>query len=518
MRLHGGGVGWVRLCRRSLGVWQVSLSLPSFGTTSGFQGSERTEVQVALYNKAGSAYTLYNSGRTVIFDGRPQDGVPSVVSCQVSNTLGQGGSFNFSVKAPLDFAPLETFAVDAWVDISFRRFTKTWHVMRGMIDEVRYSRQAGPGGTRVTVQVSGRSFQKAWSTTRVFMNALAADNVAGGLAFKVTPSGLANQDPRENVELVLFKLFDVIGARGQNWGLPADMPGPGGTLSQAVQFDAEFFNPYELRRFTPTGTLLWPDVMIWDLAANQYADGQFCELFTEILPVGGMSALAADPDMSVGLSPSVSRMTAVFRDKPFPLVDPVAQGLPGLTQPYFHLPTWQLNSQDVVDTQLGTSSFEALNAFSFVGNYSQERTSQNGTVRSILERADDKATRGTRRMDVTTPYSPNVASGTSILGLNLGLRARLKDWYCLGAELAQGTLGLGRSYPQMRVGGRVKVKGSTSAENLTAYIEGVSHQWRPGSCSTSLDITRAYFGSDADHLARLATVSGAFTEAKVVKV
>ncbi len=495
----------------------MSLSLAAFGTSAGYQGSERTEVEIALYNKNGSPYTLYNSNLTIVLDGRTQDGVPSVTECQVSNALGSGGNFSFSVKAPADFKPLEVFAVDGWVDICFRRFNRRWHVMRGMIDEVRYSRQAGPGGTRVSAQVTGRSFQKAWATTRVFMNALTADNVGGGLAFKISASGLANSNPRQNVQLILFKLFDVIGARGiANWALPSDLPGPGGSVTKAVQYDYAGFNSRVLKRATPTGTLLFPDTMVWDLAANEYGDQQFCELYTELLPVGGMSALRADVDLKAGLDPAQSRMTVVFRDKPFPLVDPKALGQPGLTQPYFQLPLWEINSQDVRNLELGTSTYEAINAFAFVGNFTQENISQNGTVRSILERPDDKALRGVRRMDVTTPYSAQVGQGTGLRQLAEGLRARLKDWYCMGTELYQGSLSLGRSFPQLKLGGKVRVKGQTSAENLTAYVEGYSHAWSPGACMSSVNITRAYYGTDASHLARLKRLSGAFQAARKI--
>lgn len=484
---------------------------------STFLGSERGQVKVQIYNRAGGALSLFTGNKGVDFDN-DEDGNPKLLSCSTNVALGSGGSFQLSLWVPPGIDPAEIIDPDAWVDISLCRGATEWHVMRGCVEESRLQVSAdGRGVTSRSGSVSGQSFQTCWQSTRIWFNQFNPDlksgnieNVGGGSILKATVSGRINSTPQKNVQTILFGLFREVANTGRaNWALPADMPGPHGTLDEVVLYDASGFDTNLLPRNTPTGQLTYPDGMVWDLA-TQYMDGTHCELFTDILPAGGMPALAADPQMSTGLSPKTSRMAVVFRDKPFPLVDPRTTGKIGRSGPWFRLPTWEITWQELRQYSLGTNGREAFNAFIHIGAATGEGMAQQGTLRAPLWQLDEMRRRGMRSMDAHTPYA-GIFRRVDPDTMMVARRAMLRDWYCMGTELRSGSFTLWRGYPQMKVGGRLRIVGDTDEETMTGYIEGVRHSWAPGQgLSTTLSVTRCYFGRDTDFLARLGAVSSSY--------
>ena len=474
-----------------------------------FLGSERGQVKVQIYNRAGSSFSLYTGNSGVDFDN-DDDGNPKLTGCSSNMGLGSGGGFQLSLWLPPGVDPADIIEPDAWVDISFCRGDVCWHVMRGTVEESRLQvSSSGSGVTSRSGSVSGQSFQNCWQSTRIWFNQV-NENLGGGSVFKATVSGRINSTPEINVQTILFRLFHEVANTGRaNWALPFDMPGARGTLEEVVFFDVSGFDEKLLPRFTPTGQLSYPDGMVWDLA-TQYMDGTHCELFTDIMPPGGLRALAADPQMASGLSPKDSEMVVAFRDKPFPLVDPATTGKLGRANPWFRLPTWEITWQELRSYSLGTNSREAFNSFIHIGTATPEGMAQQATLRSPLWRIDEMRRRGMRSMDAHTNYTgiPQFIDPDTMM---VARRAMLRDWYCMGTELRSGSLTLWRGYPEMKVGGRIRVLGDTPEETMTGYIEGVRHSWSPGSgLATTLSVTRCYFGPDADFLGRLARVSQSY--------
>ena len=477
----------------------------------GYQGSERSGCSVQVFNRPGGALQL--SSAIAGYDSRrPEEGDPQLLSCQCSNALNTGGRFSFNLHVPPGVDVFSLIEIDAWVDISFYRFKTSWHVMRGMVDEVRVRREVtGSGVTTITATVTGRSFQKAWETTPCWFNELSGNVFTDSILYKATSSGQIDSTPAINIENILFKFMDLVGTTGRaNWQMPAAMPGRGGSVTDAVLYDASFLDRTTLKRATIRGDLFFPDTNIWALATQHYAESQFCELYTDLLPATGLVGLAGNPDQASGLSPSNSKMTVVMRDKPFPLADPLTKGLLGTSGPYFKLPLWTVPSQSVRSTDLGTSSYEAFNSFMSVNNYDPEAAAAFGTLKAPLWSVNDMLRRGMRRLDMSSPYM--AFAPTTDAELMQARRARVRDWYCLGAELAQGSVQLWRCYPEIHVGGRLRVSGNKRDEDLTGYVESVRHQWSPqGGAATAVDWTRVWQGTDRDMVARLGVVSRGYT-------
>ena len=474
-----------------------------------FLGSERGSVEVHIYSRRASRVSLY-SGNIHLAEDNDDPTLPKLTGCNVSNALGGGGTFSLNFWLPEACNLCRLVEVDAWVDISFCRGDTCWHVMRGTVEEVRPTISAGGNGVTVREgSITGRSFQKCWETTRLFFNEAAADNKVAAV-FRATVSGRLNQTPPQNLRAVLFGLFREIANLGRaNWALPALIPGRKGSLDEVVYFDESMFDHVNLPRFTPTGQITYPDGMVWDVA-TQYMDGSHCELFTDILPSGGLRALKADPSMAGGLDPADSRMTVIFRDKPFPLVDYRTRGRIGDDSNWFRLPTWTVGWQEVRQLGLGTSSTEVLNSFMNLGLPTGEGMSHQATNRSPLWSPSDMRRRGMRSMDAVNPYSA-IAAKISPGALVEARRARLRDWYCMGGELKNGSVALWRGYPEIKVGGRLHIVGDSPEDQATAYIEGVRHAWQVGAgCSTSLSVTRCYEGSKDEFISRLTTVSQSY--------
>lgn len=479
--------------------------------TVGYQTSERSGATVQVYNRPGGVLQL--ASRVAGYDSRRiEDGDPQLLSVQCSNALNSGGRFSFSLHVPPGVDVFSLIEIDAWCDISFYRFKTSWHIMRGMVDEVRVRRDVtGSGVTTITANVTGRSFQKAWETTPCWFNELSGNTFTDEIIFKATGSGQIASTPPINIRSILFKFMDLVGTTGRaNWQLPAAMPGPGGSVTTCVQYDTSLFDKTRLKRATIRGDLFFPDVKLWALATQHYAESQFCELFTDILPVGGTPALAQHPKQESGISASNSRMTLILRDKPFPLADPLTKGTLGLSGTYFKLPSWTVPPQAVRSIDLGKSSYEAFNSFMSVNNFDPESAASFGTLKAPLWSVNDMLRRGMRRLDTDSPYM--AFAPTTDLELMQARRARSRDWYCLGAELGQGSVQFWRLHPEIHIGGRLRVAGATPDNNTTGYVESVRHQWSPqGGAVTAVDWTRVWQGTDRDLVARLGVVSRGYT-------
>ena len=358
--------------------------------------------------------------------------------------------------------------------------------------------------------LSGGGFETIWRETMWWFNcisrdpsatnksAVSAENVGNSAIIGAIGVDRLLGNPATNVRNILLEFLRIMGAKGRaNYKLPDAMPGVSGNAVDVIQFDDSGYDAKTLARFSPTASNMFPNTDLWSMS-QEYQDGMFCELWTDVLPAGGFPAYTLNPDMSAGLSPTQAEFTVVFRDKPFPMVSGGPGAKRGLASAYFALPTHTLRRSDVAALDLGISSAEVFNSFSFTGAGSQEAQRQFIDLQYCNWSVADMSRRGMRKLDASTMYY-NI-NAFDFYDYN---RKRLRDWYCLGAELFQGTATLARGFPEIKVGSRVVIVGPQPDDRLTFYVEGVRHQWAAQGMRTSLDITRGYRGTDAGFLQRL---------------
>jgi hypothetical protein len=478
-----------------------------------FLTSEQSSVRVTIYRK--NAESISVTGSILSMDGRGVDATaPSVVALSTQNALGQSGKFSVSLKVPLGFDVLGSFEDDDWVDIEIFRHELSFHIMRGLIDEVRQSTTvSGTGATVTQVTLVGSSFQKVWETTPVWFSGIAKNNNQKELNLKNWSKILA---PYEAVSTFLRQYTELLASFGRaNWTLPAGLSALGQTFSDLWTYDISGFDKTFLQRQSLTISYLYPSGNVWQ-ACGSWSDSEYCELFTEILPrAGGMAALAKDPDLKGGLPISASQMTVVYRDKPFVTISPQSAALQklGLGSPFFSLPNVVVPRNHLVAADLGKSGYERYNAFFSSVDLNDTNGVSTSYTAQPLWSPKDMTLHGMRRMDVNTRYIAKKEFYNTlkdgIYGYFRILRLRLRDWYCLNHRYLQGTLSFGRGLPQLKVGTRLTVSDSDPTKTLRFYVEQVSHTFNAAQGTrTTVGVTRGYRGTDSGHLAELQSVVG----------
>jgi hypothetical protein len=486
--------------------------------TPGFQGSETSGAEVTIYRQGGDRILLAPEG---IFEfqalrrskqAQPIADSPSLMSVQTNKAIGPAaGNWSVTCKTPKqsqDFSTLfDAIADDDWIDITMTRHGKRWHVMRGLVDEVRRSiAVAGTGATSTSYTISGRDFGKVWEMTPVWFSPQAAENVHGHVAAKVfttkadqegsnvAGNSLVLGSPSAAVRGYLFGFLEELEGIGRaNWNPPKDMPGIT-TIDRAPNFVASLF--YNNVGFTnvPNRIALDPSFinaggMLWDLA-KEWSDPLFTELFVDLF-VGGSQAL-----QTIETTPEDTVMTVVFRDKPFPVMDS-ATGMPtGQDSPWFSLPVFVIPREVIVTSNVGRSGLERFNAFFISPPLYQEAVTQASIdMRGPLWDKDDILRHGLRRYDVQSKYTD---PGADFLTMIEQQRAISRDWYAINPYLLNGTIELGIGMPDIRIGSRAVIPGARSEqENEQYYIESVTHNWQYGmGTKTSLGVTRGWRGTD----------------------
>lgn len=491
----------------------------------GFQGSETSRAEVTIYQHSGDPVVLVPSGRgSFPMSGRKsQDMFPSLLSVTTDKSLGAAsGSFSIVVKpskAGWSDSLFQELVDDDWVDIVFYRHDQPWHVMRGLIDDIRRSVVVtGRGATVEVFHITGRDFGKIWEMTPVWFSPYAnSDMITSAIARKVfNDIPMLQGSPDKAVMAYMKGFLEALGDNaGVNWTLPPGMPSAAEGLGPSreggwrgfienVAFANMYYQDVPKRKMFNADALN-PQGRLWELAKNA-SDPLFTELYVDLLP----DADPFSPRLAAGdpLTPEEMYMTVVIRDKPFPTTADVEGFVPWWDRvPVFTVPRQQIGPSDV-----GRSGAERFNTFYLAGlMHTEDAEAKLRTLVPLVDLEEIKR-HGMRRMDVQSQMVPSEES-LNLMALADTQRRIARDWYCLNPYYLSGTLNLMVGRPDIKIGCRVRVPGMASEdEDESYYMEQIIHNWTFGSSTkTTLGVTRGWIGTDDSHLDRLAAVVAPYT-------
>jgi hypothetical protein len=484
---------------------------------TGYQGSETSWVEVILYSHGDDPLVMLPDGMgRYPFSGKRADSRhPSLVSVSTQKMLGAAsGSFTIDIKPSLAAANLfQHICDDDWVDIVFYRHSQPWHVMRGLIDEIRRNRSVGgSGATTRSYTLTGRDFAKIWEITPVWFSPCGDKDMVSDawatMIFQAIPS--LRGTPPEAVKAFLWNFMEAVTVTaGVNWEMPAGMPNGGGSFLKWVQFnDNHYYNTPARKSFNPN--FLDPNNTLW-ATAQQHADPAFVEVYADMLPDGG----PFDARLQSGepLAPKDARMTVVVRDRPFPVVDPLIDSWP---ISWDAVPQFTVFRQQIVTDNVGRSGLERFNAFFVASQLHQEAFGQNSlNILTPLVDFQSLHRHGLRRFDVQSSMSPDQLDFSKLCEQQ---RRIAKDWHCLNPYFLSGTINLGIGRPDIKIGCKVRIPGEHGERDQeTYYIESVGHNWRFGQgIRTALGVTRGWMGSDQSMVAALQQMSARYQEPQLL--
>lgn len=506
--------------------------------TPGFQGSETSSVEVWIYNQGGDPILLIPAYTTLEFQKHrhgPKSNLetanPCLTGVSTFKSIGSpSGNFTLTAKSPKPTPAyhdlFDRINDDDWVDITFKRHGRRWHVMRGLIDEVREDTAvAGSGATSTVFTISGRDFGKVWEMTPIWFSPQAEENVHGHVAARVFTSrpdqedsnvsgdSLILESPAAAVRGYLFGFLEELEGFGRaNWNPPTTMPNivDNSFVASLFFFTGGFSD-------TPKRTAIDPSFImaggtLWDLA-KEWSDPMFTELyvdlFTRVSEEAREKGVYALQNSESPIEDTI--MTVVFRDKPFPIVSDLWTGPRGRDSYWFSLPEFIIPREAIVRRSIGKTGAERFNAFFVNSPLYQEVLGGNAIdIVAPLWDKGDIIRHGLRRFDVNSKYGVPARDETKLLNMVEEQREVIRDWYAINTYLKNGTLELGVGMPDVRIGSRARIPGARSGDqDESYYIETVSHNWAYGTGTrTSLGVTRGWRGTDESLLEALETLKG----------
>lgn len=482
----------------------------------GFRGTETSSASLIIYPqksdpiiiKGGKKLTQNSS-----YGVNHERSDFSLVSIATTKAMGQGaGSWQATVKADRGSraeSNIESITDDDWVDIVFYRHAKPWHVMRGLVDSIRINEQVGRNGVTVrSYQLAGRDFTSVFERTLVWFSPF-HNELGQSVSLKVTDgTGTLFGSPTKAVKAFLYSFMSEIGnLRRAIWQMPEGIPLIGGTkfLENVIYNDAGFTNKPARIGISPS--MMMPQGNIWQLG-QEWSDPAFCELFCDTATTD--TATTVDPTTITSLPVTQSKMIITFRDRPFPVLANTDYPKSGMDSAYFSLPLHKIPKQYIVATNIGKSGSDRFNAF-FISPQMGQEVFNAGSIdlAKPLWNPEEIKVHGLRRYDISTKYN---AENSEVLFMTKFQRTLIRDWQAINPYLWNGTISLGRGFPEIQIGSRVRVIGPQKPY-LEFYVENVSHTWAFGSSiKTSLGVTRGWEGDAASYLDALASIAQGYPE------
>ena len=469
----------------------------------GYQGSETTSAEVIIYHEGDDPILLRDRDSSPVSGRYLRDPHDSLISVQTNKVLGAGsGDWSIQLKPTQGSRELlDRIVDDDWVDIIFKKHNRKFHVMRGLVNNIREQQSIlGDGTTSTVISITGKDFVKIWEKTPIWFNRYTAENVEGGISLQIMSSKkIWGNNPAEVVEIFLYdflqKLREDLGRA--NWTMPLSMPG---IVSQNFIENVGLFDS-DLAK-TPVRSAVDPNFftqqgMIWALA-KEWSDPLFNELIADTFQYEENRGYIYTEDE---VTPENSIMGVIIRDRPFPLVSE------GYQTKWFDIPLFLISKQDIVNKNIGRGGEERYNAFFVAPQVLQEwiGTDIIDTSQPLWNK-DDIKRHGLRRFDVSTRYS-NIDG--DVLSAVKVWRQNICDWYMMNPYLYNGTIELGVCRPDIKIGTRVGIAGEQGPnQNEQYYVESVGNNWQFGTGGrTSLGVTRGWIGTDTELVRKTQEVS-----------
>lgn len=471
---------------------------------------------------SGVAVTIYSNGYDPVFsrqekldlDGRTESSQrPSIVGLTTSKSMGAAaGSWTITIKAPArmgstesDF--LEKVLDDDWIDIFITYNGKKVHVLRGLIDSIRWNRSAnGQGATARVYTITGQDHGSILEKTEAWYNDFTAENTYSAITQKLLASDgqkgkddpFIHWDRVKSVRRATFGFLETLTGLGHpDWQLPKSMPGrsASGAFSDTLQFSAAVSD--DPKRYMVSTNFINPSgSSLWEFAQH-VSDKTFTELFTDIGFLGEVIPPLDQGTPQDERGASTAEMVLFYREKPFPTtVDSSAwDSLAHLT----------VTPQAIKSIDVGRSGSERVTAILAVPTSLPE--SYQKVLTSPLWDKVAIANHGMRRLSVETPYS---SASLKLNDLKLEMRAKLRDWHCLNAYFLSGSITFGALYPQLRIGMKLVVDHGDPNKMETYYVEQVDHSWSISGGITTARVTRGWIGTPASLRTAIRKVAGRF--------
>ncbi len=479
---------------------------------AGFQGSETSSAEFTVYTSNEDPIVFVGRegrDRKITTAGRKaQDVDPSLISLSTNKTMGAAsGSWTATLKPSKTAEKLfDQIIDDDWVDIVFTRHARRWHVMRGLVDDMRETTAvSGEGVTTSVFEITGRDFGKIWEVTPIWFSVFTDEKITGGVSLKVF-GGQPNiqGSPSKSVRGFLFGFMEELAGVGRAvWKPPSTVPNIiDGNFIDSVFFDDKGFTNIPARTGINPNYMM-PNGTAWSLA-QEWSDPGFSELYVDTLPDKLNPQGEGNPFGEVLIEDT--EMRVVFRDRPFPTEEDVGTS----TGPWFQLPLHIIPRQAIINSDLGRSGHDRYNSFMIAPQLVQEVYGSLAIDGAApLWNKDDILRHGMRRFDIMSRYT---APKADLVSLTETQRKRIRDWYALNAYFLNGSINLGLGQPNIHIGERVRIPGVFGdSGDQTFYVEAVNHNWSFGpGIRTSLGVTRGWRGTEETYAEGLIKIIGKY--------
>lgn len=470
----------------------------------GYRESRNTGCEVTFYTTPDAVLDSGPNqsnlrGKPLPINGRRRfDDNPFLLSVSTSKRLGDA-SGTWSIDVAWEGNLQDALIDDDWVDIVFTRDGQRFHTMRGLVDYVTLRKSASRGVTTQVWQINGRDFGKVFETTPIYFDPYAEENAAGGAVRRVfTGTSFRSNDnlveggvgnPANAVEAFLFGFLGEFNNIGRSvFRIPAGMPGINSNQDRFV--DNVFFSNLYADSPARAGigfNYLNPQGSLWQLA-QEWSDPMLNEVFADLYSADE-NIFSVEQDRE--RTPENSEMQVSIRERPFFNPDNFRDST------FFELPVFQIPRQAVRDLDISRNGGERYNTFFVTPAIHVEQIAAIGAdlLRPKIN-ASSVDRHGIRRFDVDTRYLPIDVPSEDYLNQ---IRDKVTAWYVGNAYFYSGTVSLVNDLPECKIGTKIRVNGPSQQETLTAYVEGIDHNWTlDEGVTTSLAITRGHYGTDQD--------------------
>ena len=510
-----------------------------------FVTRETSRVEITIYPNHPSEFGLARS--ILVFQNAPTNARSDehVIATSTAKRMGEAaGKFEVQIKSPRD---LRRFVQDGdWIDVVFTRHEAKYHVMRGVVMTITQSVTASSGATESTYTLIGEEFSHIFATQGFWFDQVTQGDFFPFIASRVWSrnNDFFNGRADRTVEILLHSfLLPSNNAGAALWQLPDGLPtgarivrkntDPPTSSSVKRMFKDYYAIVNGYSHVPPRTSGIIPDRFssnagtAWELAL-EFADTLLCELYADLI-VDVFADLSADSTYNGSVfldgpaDPTKTRMAVIYRDLPFPNTVRDGKTVAELLEaPYFQLPLTEVRPQQVASTTLSIHGELRKNMIFFGPALFQELLGNYIDMQLPLIDVESVKNHGVRRLDAVSRYAtdPKIVNeraqqsnageadpelkNTVDRQMAYEYRDIVRDLHCMNHLYEIGNIEVAHSLPEARIGSRIRIKGNSPAEDFTAYIEGVTHNWTYQSGSrTSLTVSHGWRGTDQDYVEAL---------------